>query len=328
MNKLLRPVLWIACLALMPMVFSRGLVFGQASEVAAYPTHPVTMIAAFSPGSTIDLEFRLLAKEAEKYLRQPVVVINRVGGGGSIGLSAVSTAKPDGYTVGQAPGQALFVMPFLEKLPYHPLRDVTYIMQIAEANFAVVVKKESTFKSFGDLIAYARQNPKKLTYGTNAPTGIANLIMEQIAKKEKVQLTHIPFRGSPETQAAILGEHIHFSAGEFSHSLVESGQISVLALFAEKRRAEYPGVPILKELGYDIPCPVFHGVCGPKGIPEEIVRKLEDAFTKGTKEPTFIKGMEELRVPIVYRSSRDLSDYVTRNYDYWGKLLAEMGLVK
>jgi len=300
----------------------------QEREIARYPNRPVTLIVAFSAGGTVDLAFRLLAKEAEKYLGQPIVILNKAGGGGTIGVSAIASAKPDGYTVGQTPGQTVFVMPFLEKLPYNPAKDLTFIVQFAEATFAVVTKSDSPFLSFKDLIVHGRQNPGKLTYGTNAPTGIANLIMEQIARREKVQLTHIPFKGSPEAQAALLGGHISFTAGEFNYSLVESGQVRVLALFSEKPRSDYPQTPTLKELGYDIPCPVFHTVCGPKGMPDAIVRKLEDAFGRATKEPAFIKGMQELRVPIVYRNSKELNQYVARNYELFGKLITEMGLAK
>jgi tripartite-type tricarboxylate transporter receptor subunit TctC len=314
------------CLVLIFSAVQSG--YAQEADVAKYPSRPVTLIVAFSPGGTVDLGFRLIAREAEKYLKQPIVVLNKAGGGGSIGVAAVASAKPDGYTVGQTPGQTVFVMPFLEKLPYNPARDLTYIMQFAEATFAIIVKGDSPFKSFNDLIVYARQNPKKLTYGTNAPTGIANLITEQIARKEKVQLVHIPFKGSPEAQAALLGDHIAFTAGEFNYSLVESGQIRVLALFSEKPRADYPQTPTLKDLGYDIPCPVFHTICGPKGIPDGIVKKLEDAFTKATREPAFIKGTQELRIPIVYRNSKELTEYVARNYEAFGKLITEMGLAK
>lgn len=305
-----------------------GLAYPQDSEIARYPHRPITLIVPFSAGGTVDLAFRLIGKDGEKYLGQPIVVVNKAGGGGTIGVAAVASAKPDGYTIGQAPGQTLFVMPFLDKLPYHPVKDLKYILQFAEATFAVVVKSDSPFTSFNDLIVYARRNPSKLTYGTNAPTGIANLIMEQIARKEKAQLTHIPFKGSPEAQAALLGGHIFFTAGEFNYSLVESGQIRVLALFAEKPRAEYPQTPTLKDLGYDIPCPVFHTICGPKGMPDGIVAKLEDAFTKAIKEPAFIKGMQELRLPIIYRNSKELTEYVARNYEGFGKLMAEMGLAK
>jgi tripartite-type tricarboxylate transporter receptor subunit TctC len=320
---------------LLAFFFSLVLVFSfiikgypQDSEVGRYPQRPISLIVPFSAGGTVDLAFRLVAKEAEKHLGQPIVVVNKAGGGGTVGVAAVATAKPDGYTIGQAPGQTVCVMPFLEKLPYNPVKDLRFIVQFAEANFAVVVKSDSPFASLKDLIAYAQQNPKKLTYGTNAPTGIANLVIEQIARREKVQMTHIPFKGSPEAQTALLGGHILFTAGEFNHSLVESGQVRVLALFAEKPRVEYPQIPTLRDLGYDIPCPVFHTVCGPKGIPDGIVGRLEDGFTRAIKEPAFVKGARELRLALVYRNSKELGEYVNRNYEIFGKLMTEMGLAK
>jgi len=314
------------CLVLVFSVVKSG--YPQEADVAKYPNRPVSLVVAFPPGGTTDLGFRLLAKETEKYLKQPVVVLNKVGGAGAIGVGAVASAKPDGYTIGQIPGQTVFVTPYLEKLPFDPQKDLTYIMQFAESTFGVIVKGNSPFKQFSDLIAYARQNPKKLTYGTNGIAGIANLTMEQIARKEKVQLIHIPFKGAPEAQAAILGEHIAFFAGEFNYSLLESGEIRLLALFSEKPRADYPQTPILKDLGYDVPCPVFWAIGGPKGMPDGIARKVEDAFTKVLQEPSFIKGMQTLRAPIIYRSSKELNDYVPRTYELFGKLMTDMGLVK
>lgn len=300
----------------------------QDGDVARYPQRPINLVVAFSPGGTVDLMFRLVAREVERVLGQPVVVLNKAGGGGNVAVAAIASAKPDGYTVGQAPGQTIFVMPFLEKLRYNPAKDLTFIAQFAEASFAIVVRKDSPFTSLKDLVAYARQNADKLNYGTNAATGVANLVVDQIGKKENVQFTNIPFKGSPEAQTALLGSHIAFTAGEFNASLVDGGQIRVLALFSERSRPEYPQTPTLKELGYDIPSPVFHVIAGPKGMPEAIVKKLDEAVATAVKEPRFIKGAQELRIPIVYRNNKELSEYVARNYEVFGKLLAEMGLAK
>jgi tripartite-type tricarboxylate transporter receptor subunit TctC len=306
------------------LLFAHG---GHSQEV--YPSRPVTFIVAFPPGGSTDLSYRLLTKEAEKHLGQPIVVVNKPGGGGTIGVSAVASAKPDGYTIGMSPsGGFLAVMPYIEKIPYHPIKDIKYIIQFASLNFGVVVKADSSFKSFKDLIAYARQNPKKLTYGTNAPNSISNLIVEQIAKKEGVQMTHIPFKGSADYQTALLGGHVLFTIGEFNYSLLEAGQVRVLLFLGEKRSEEYPQVPILKDLGYDIPCPVFNGVAGPKGLPDEIAKKLEEAFTRGMTEQAFIKGMRDLHVTIVHRNGKEFAEYAANNYESFGKVLKEMGLIK
>ncbi len=303
--------------------------YPQETEIAKYPSRPITFIDPFSAGGSGDLSIRLLGKEVEKYLGQPIVVVNKPGGGGTIGVSALASSKPDGYTIGQSVGGApLFIIPFLQKVPYHPIKDLKQIIQYSAPNFGIIVKADSPFKSLKDLIAYARQNPKKVTYGTNAPNSISNLIMEQIAKKEGSQLTHIPFKSSPEYQTALLGGHVLFTAGDFAFPLVEAGQTRILLFLLDQRSDDYPQVPILKDLGYDILVPIMFTVTAPKGIPDEIVRKLEDAFTKAIKEPAFIKGMKDLHHTIIYRNSREMADYVAHNYEIFGTLLREMGLTK
>lgn len=302
--------------------------YAQKAETD-YPTRPINFIVPFSPGGSTDLAVRLIAKEAERYLGQPIVVVNKPGGGGSVGVATVAVAKPDGYTIGQSPGGApLFIMPFLEKLPYDPVKDIRYVMQFAELNFGILVKGDSPFRSLKDLLDYGRRNPSKMIYGTNAPNSISNLIVEQVAKKEKIQTKHIPFKASPEYQAAVLGGHVLFAVGDFNYSLVDSGELRLLAYLSEKRAAAYPQVPTLKELGYDIPCPVFLGVMAPKDTPDEIVRRLEDAFGQAMRQPAFISGIKELRLTANYRNSKELTEYVSRNYDAFARLLKELGLSK
>lgn len=322
-----RQVVAVLLPALLVVLFASS---GYAQkEEPKYPTRPINFIIPFSAGSSTDLVVRLIIKEAERSLGQPIVAINKPGGGGSVGFAAIAVAKPDGYTIGQSPGGApLFIMPFLEKLPYDPVKDSRYVMQFIELNFAIMVKGDSPFKNLKDLLDYGRQNPAKMIYGTNAPNSISNLIMEQVAKKEKIQTKHIPFKGSPEYQTAVMGGHILFAVGDCNYSLVDSGELRLLAYLSEKRAAAHREVPTLKELGYDFPCPVFIGIMAPKGIPEEIVRRLEDAFSQAMRQPAFINGVKELRMTTNYRNGKELTEYVSRNYDAFGKLLKELGVAK
>jgi len=303
--------------------------YSQEEEVTKYPSRPISYIQPFTAGVPGDLAIRLISKEAEKILGQPIVVINKPGAAGTIGVAAIAASKPDGYTIGNAPHSPMIVVPHLEKVPYHPLKDIKMIMQFGAFNMGVIVKSDSPFKSFKDLIAFGRQNSKKLTYGTAGTNSMQYIIMEQIAKKEKVQITHLPFKATVEAQTALLGGHILFAVGDFNYLLIEGGEARVLFLFREERAAEYPDTPIPKDFDYDFPFPTFICIVGPKGIPDGIVGKLEDAFAKAMKEPTFIKGMkEDLRLPIVYRGSKELSDYVAYSYEAYGKMLKEMGLMK
>jgi tripartite-type tricarboxylate transporter receptor subunit TctC len=301
---------------------------GQQIDQGKYPARPITFIVPVAAGATSDLASRLISKEAEKFLGQPVVVVNKPGASFTVGIAAIAAAKPDGYTIGYTGHPGMFVAPQTDKVPYHPIRDLRQIMQFGYMNVSITVKGDSPFKTFNDIIAFARQNPKKLTYGSGGVGSFGHLAMEQIARREKVQLTHIPFKGSPEIQAALLGGHILVGTGDFTYGLLEAGQIRLMLLIADKPSPYYPGVPILTGLGYNIPAPTFLNVAGPKAMPDEVVRRLDNAYSSAMKEPAFIEGMKEFRFTIFYRNGKDLDSYMAANYDAFTKLLREEGLIK
>jgi len=302
--------------------------YPQEAEVSKFPNRPITFIVPLPAGSGPEVASRLIAKEAEKFLGQPIVIVNKPGASQTIGISAIAASKPDGYTIGFAGHTGTFVIPLMEKVPYHPVKDIKQILQYGQMNVGITVKADSSFKGFEDIITYARQNPKKLTYGSAGTGSLGYLVMEQVAKKEKAQFTHIPFKGSPETMTALLGGHILVGTGDINYSLIESGQVRLVLLLAERRSNEFPQTPVLKDIGYDIPAPMFINVVGPKGIPEEILKKLEDAFTKAMNEPSFIKGMKEFHLTIVHRNSKEMGDYVAQEFEMFAKLLKEMGRIK
>jgi tripartite-type tricarboxylate transporter receptor subunit TctC len=312
------------CFCILLTLLFIGPVNSQETDAAKFPSRPITFIVPLPAGSGGDLASRLLAKEAEKFLGQPIVFVNKPGGSYTIGAAAIAASKPDGYTIGYTTPASLFITPFFEKLPYHPLKDLQRIIQFGDMTFGVAVRSDSPFKSLESLISYARQNPKKLTYGTGGANSFANLAVERIARKEGVQFTHIPFKGSAEVQPALLGGHLQFTAGDFNVALIEAGQTRLLLLLTEDRRAEYPQIPILKDIGYDIPYPAMTSVSGPKGLPEGILKRLEEALTKAMNEPAFIKGMKELRLTVVHRSGKDLESYVTQTYEVFEKLMKEL----
>ena len=320
-------IIFLLCSVLIFISLFAGPGYAQ-EDVSRFPSKPITFIIPIPPGGASDAVYRLISKEAEKFLGQPIVCVNKPGGSFAIGIAAIASSPPDGYTIGYAGHPGLFVTPLTEKVPYHPVKDLKQIMQFGYLNIAVTVKGDSPFKKFEDIVTYARQNPKKLTYGSAGVGSFGHLGMEEIARREKVQFTHIPFKGSPETQTALLGGHILVGTGDFSTSLLDAGQVRLVLLIADSRSPEYPQTPILKDLGYDISAPTFLNVTGPKGIPEGIVKKLEDAFTKAMKEPAFVKGMKDLRLTIAYRNNKEMDDYVARSVEAFARVLKEIGLIK
>ena len=315
-------------LSLLAAVFFPTPGLAQQTEGGRYPTKPITFIVPIPPGGSADASCRLISKEAEKFLGQPIVVVNKPGGSFAIAIATIASSKPDGYTIGYAGHPGMFVTPLTGKVPYHPVRDLREIMQFGYLNISVTVKGDSSFTNFMDIVAWARQHPKKLTYGSAGVGSFGHLAMEQVAKKENVQFTHIPFKGSPETQAALLGGHILVATGDFNYSSLEAGQIRLVLLITESPSPDYPKTPILRDLGYNIPAPTVLNIAGPKGMPDDVVKRLDDAFTKAMKEPTFIKGMRDLKLTTFYRNGKDLDSYVAANFDAFEKLLKEEGLIK
>lgn len=328
-NRILLPakISIFLCLALTLSLAARGL--AQESRIAKYPDRPITFIHPLPAGGTTDMLTRLLCKEAEKDLGQPILILNKPGGSLTIGAAILAASKPDGYTIGFTAATALFIMPFIDTVPYDPIKDFHQIIQWGAPSFGITVKADSPFKSFKDIVSYAHENPNKLTYGTTGQIGLHYLIMKQLAQKENVQFTQIPFKGGPDVEVALLGGHIDVAGSEFSNAQIEAGKTRLLLLLREERAAEYPKTPALNDLGYSgIAVPMIQGIAGPKGIPDEIAKKLEGAFTKAMKEPAFIKGMKDAGYTVLYRSGKDSSDYIAKNHKFFEKYLKELGLTK
>ncbi len=299
-------------------LFSPILGYSQQADVASYPNKPIMFIIPVPPGVASDLAYRLLIRNAERHIGQPIIPINKPGAGLTLGIAELAKAQPDGYTIGLTAFGPMTVTPFIQKVPFHPVNDFVQIMQFSTSNPGLIVRTESPYKSLKDLMTDARQGSKRLSFGAVA-IGLAPSVMQKIAQKEGVELVHIPFGAAGSAEIALLGGHIDMVAGDFNPSLIESRKTRLLVLWREEKADEYPQTPILNELGYDIPLRLFFGVQGPKGIPEGILKKIEDAFTKAIKEPEFIKGMKELRYPIFYRNSHDLNEYVAKSYEIYGQ---------
>lgn len=303
------------------LILVPGLVLGQSD----FPNRPITAINPMGPGGAADLTTRLIGKIAEKYLGQSVVVVNRTGGGGAVGTAAIAAAKPDGYTIGTLLTSPIVTVPHVMKLTYHPVKDLDPIMQCAILNFAVSVRTDSPFMTFKAVIDYARKNPGVVTYGTAGTNSAQHIIMEEIAQLEKIEWVQVPFKGGPEILAAMIGGHVSLAATDFSPSLYKAKKMRLLAMFLNERWSEHPDIPTLKELGYEVPVPYFVGLGAPKGVPEPIMKKLEDAFTKAYQDPEFSQGMKTIDLlPAFYRNRKDFSAFIAKSFEEMGKFIQEL----
>jgi len=295
--------------------------FGQA-----YPTKPINITIGFAPGGAVDPAVRALAAASEKYLGQPFVLANRGGGAGSIALGIVAKEKPDGYHLVGTSTSGLIYVPHFSPVGFK-LDDFAPILIFAKApHIGIIVKSTSPWKTLKEFVDYAKKNPGAVTYGTSGIGSPQHLPMEYIARQEKIQWTHVPYKGSGEAFMGVLGGHITAQSGGI-HEIqdhVKSGAVRVLALHSEDRMKGLPDVPTLKECGYDFEAEIYFLMAAPKGTPPAVVKKLEDAFHKGMSDPNFVQVMEKLEIEITYRNSEQMKKYLEESYGRLEQLVKDI----
>jgi tripartite-type tricarboxylate transporter receptor subunit TctC len=282
-------------------------VFGQSAN---FPTKPVTLIIPWPAGGSVDVYHRALAEAAGKHLGQPVIVENKAGATGTAAPAAMAaTAKPDGYTISHIP-PPVYRLPFVQKASYDSERDFTYIISLIGTYMGTYVRSDSPFKSLKDMIEFARQNPERLTYSSPGVGSVAHIGMEEIAKREGVKWTHVPFTQGHE--AALLGGHVMaMTTAPIWWPHTEAGTMRVLALWTEKRSPRLPDVPTLPELGHSlIEIPPL-GIAGPKGMDPGIVRKLHDAFKLASQDPKVVEFQRRYDFTDRYMDSSSFAQFVS-----------------
>jgi len=284
------------------LALAAGLLVALVAQAQSFPSRPITLICPWPPGGGTDIHLRKLGEIASKHLGQPVVIENRPGGSGMNGPATMAkTAKADGYTISQLAITA-YRLPHLQKVDWDPLADFSYILGVAGYTFGIVVKADSPFKTFNDLIAYAKANPGKLSYATPGPGTSLHLAMEEIGAKANVQFLHIPFKGYADGATALLGGHVMVQVDSTGWArLVDAGSVRLLATLGDKRTRW--NAPTVKELGIDTVSNSPYGLVGPKGMPPQVVKVLHDAFKTAMDDPDHLKTLQQLDQAYWYKST-------------------------
>jgi tripartite-type tricarboxylate transporter receptor subunit TctC len=276
-----------------------------------------------------DTMTRLICKVAEKDLGQPILCENRAGAGGVVGVSYVLKSKPDGYILGASTNGPFTISPHMEKVPYNPLTDVTGIMVYFKYTHALCVRADAPWNTFEEVLAYAKQNPGKFTYGSAGVGVPQQIVMERIAMKEGIKWSYVPFKSGAEPVIACLGGHIHAAtqgpADVVSH--IEAGKLKLLLPLNDVRWPIAPKVPAVSEkygfFGFSV-----QGVYGPKGMPEHIREKLENVFKKAMNDPSYVEAAKALNVVVTYMSGKDFEKICKSEHEAMGKVIRAMGLAK
>jgi tripartite-type tricarboxylate transporter receptor subunit TctC len=280
-----------------------------ASQAAteAFPTKPIQNIVAWAPGGSSDMSQRLVANYIQKYLGQPMVIVNKPGGAAVPGTTEIARSKNDGYTIGMNWYASFVLRPYLLKVPYK-IEDYTFMLGMVRQRNVVAVRSDSPFKTLKDLIDYAKKNPKKLTF-SGSPTAswqhLAGMHLNQIAG---IETQFVPYDGGRPSAVALLGGHIDYIVGqpvEFSAEL-KAGQFRMLAALENERIPMVPDVQTATELGYKVAHPHMMIIVGPAGIAADRVKKIQDAYKAVLADKEFLKTADEMGLEVEYKSGEEV----------------------
>lgn len=276
---------------------------------AQYPVKPISLYAVFAPGGSLDSSARALGAGVEKILGQPVVIVTKEGGGGTVGLSVLAGDRPDGYTLAAASSSAIMRVPLARKVTYKPLASFTNIFAYASPPTCLAVKADSPFKTFKDLVEYARKNPGKVKYSSAGAGTPMHLIMMVIGMKEKIDWGHVPFPGSAPAETAVLGGHVDaVTTGDMN--MVLSGQLRALLMYTKDRYPRLPDVPTTLELGYNYFNDTVFSIFGPAGMDPVVVKKLEEAFEKALEMDPWKKFTETFGMVTIKMRSAEYTRFL------------------
>ena len=305
-----------------------GSILGQIAEGKEFPTKPIEIICPYPAGASIDLMSRLVADIAPKFLGQRIVVINKPGGAGSVAAADVISSKADGYKLATMASFYFGATAKTQKIPFDP-DDLVPLTNFMEFRFGMMVRGDSPWKILDDLLDYARKNPGKLKWGHPGRGVSIYMSALLIFRKAGVETLEVPYQGSPNVLASLLGGHIDASTGVYGtvKDHVKAGKIRYLTVYSDQRYSDLPDVPCVVELGYpEAAIPSFIGLYVHKDTPEDIKQTLMDAFKRTYEDPEFKKGIEKIGEEPKYGGPELMREAIRKSEEVGVPILKEFGL--
>ncbi len=291
---------------------------------ADFPTKEVQIIIPWAAGGATDLIFRALAATSGKYLGKAVVVVNKPGGGSTVGYLAAAQAPPDGHTLVSA------VTP-LTIVPHQVATTFSYknfdpVINVVSDPSMFLSRSDAPWKSLKEFLDFAKKNPGMITVGNSGAGGGVHLVAVAFEKAAGVKFNHIPFSGGGPSVVAAMGGHINAISVSPPEGVeqIKAGKLKIIALFAEKRMEMFPQVPTVKEQGIDFAMGMWRGLAAPKGTPPDVVKKLHDAFKKGMDDPVFRKNAQDMAVHLSYLGPQEFGKLMAADHEFFGKLVKEI----
>lgn len=290
-----------------------------------WPNKGLTLIVPYAPGGFSDTRMRLLARKLSDKLGQPVVVENKGGAGGVIGTALVAKSAPDGYTLGSGNLAPLAVNPSLmPKIPYNVARDLAPVILIENSPLVLSVSNNLPVKNLDELIALAKREPGKLTFGSSGVGGAHHLSGEMFRDSAKIDITHVPYKGGSPAATDLMAGHLNmmFEMGYAALPSIQSGRVRPIAVTSAERISVLPEVPTMSELGLKgFESYNWQGIVVPAGTPAPIISKLNQAFNEILKEPDVAKAISSVGSQAVGGSPEAFGAFIASETDKWAKVI-------
>lgn len=312
-----------------------GLAFAAFASLAAaqYPDHSITMVVPFPPGGVADTVGRPVADAMGRDLKQPVVIENKPGAGGGIGMAQVAKAKPDGYTVLMSLA-SLTVLPEADRIlgrePMYTIGQLKPIARFTADPTVFAVRADSPWKTLADFIADAKKNPGKFTYGSSGNYGTMHVPMEMFAGAAGVKMVHVPYTGAGPAIVGLLGGQVDAVATGPATIVqhVKSGKVRVLAHWGDVRLVSLPDVPSMKESGTDVQYAQWSGLFVPAGTPDAVVNRLREAARAAANDPKVKEVLLTAGSPVQYLDTPEFQKYVDADAAKMADVVKRIGKVE
>lgn len=310
------------------------LVPGMVQAQETYPTRPITVVVPFPPGGIADLTARPLAPALERVLKQPVVVANKAGAAGAVGMQSVAIAKPDGYTllIGLVSISIIpEVDPLFARTPAYTRDQFVGIARLNADPPILVVGVETPWKSVKELVDDLKKRPGEVTYSSSGVYGASHVPMEMFLHAAGgLRMRHLPTTGGAPAMTAVLGGHAAMWASPpaVASPHLKAGKIRALATWGATRLAAFSDVPTMKELGYDVEYYLWAGLFAPKGVPTSVVKALRDATRQAVQDPEFRNAMEKIQIPIAHLDGDEFSAWWERDAQKLARVIKRIGRIE
>lgn len=299
------------------------------SVAQSYPERPVKLVVPYAPGGSADIAARLVSDEWSKLLGKPLIIENRSGAGGNIGVDIVAKSKADGYTIGLQTVSLAINPALYAKMPYDTLKDLATIGTVATSQHALVVNNDLPAKTVPELIAAAKANPSQLIYGSAGSGSTFHMAAELFKAISKTDITHIPYRGGGPAMLDTIGGHVNMSFPVLSAALpqVQGGKLRVLGVTGPKRSPLMPDVPTIAEAGLpDYSFETWFMVVAPADTPKPIIDKLNSTLNEALNLPALKERMVKEAYDPAPSSPEQAQALLTSDMDKWAKLIAASGI--